>query len=291
MARLEEGGTALETASLIALLRNPKRRPAQYADLVEEAGGAQAVLNDEQGLLAAELATAALSELTRWSEQRIRAITVLDTDYPENLRAVHDRPPLIFLAGELRPRDKRAVAVIGSRRASAAGIQRARATTEALAEAGCTIVSGLASGIDTEAHAAALDNHARTIAVIGTGLRHCYPAENAELQRRIAESGAVVSQFWPDQGPNRHTFPARNAVMSGVSLATVIVEAGRTSGARIQARRALSHGRPVLLLAELLNQDWARELAARPGTHVVRSPADVVAVIESASSTEAPVAW
>lgn len=291
MARLDDDGIQLETAALIALLRNPKRPVAHYADLIERAGEAQTILYDEQGLLAPELCAAAVTELSRWSDLGMRVITLLDANYPENLRAVYDRPPVIFVAGQLMAADERAVAVIGSRRASAAGSNRARAITEALAGAGHTIVSGLAAGIDTEAHRAALDCGARTVAVIGTGLSRSYPPENASLQRRIAETGAVVSQFWPDQGPSRQTFPARNAVMSGLTLATVIVEASRTSGARIQARHALAHGRPVLLPAELLEQDWAQTLSGRSGVHVVRSPTDVVAVVERITSTEAPTAW
>ena len=98
-----------------------------------------------------------------------------------------------------------------------------------------------------------------------------YPPQNAELQRQIAVDGVVVSQFWPDAGPVASNFPLRNALMSGLALANIVVEATRMSGARTQARAALAHGRPVLLLSPLLDQDWARELAARPGVHVFRS--------------------
>jgi len=109
------------------------------------------------------------------------------------------------------------------------------------------------------------------IAVIGTGLRHAYPPRNASLQRRIAAKGAVISQFWPNTPPSRQNFPHRNVVMSGLALATIVVEATHTSGARSQARAALAHGRPVLLVAKLLDQRWAGELAARPGVYVIRS--------------------
>ncbi|MGE5617384.1 MAG: DNA-processing protein DprA [Candidatus Woesearchaeota archaeon] len=279
-----------ETAALVALLRSGGRPPAQYADLLEEAGSAQLILESEQGLLASGLIAAARDELSGWEAQGWHLKTVLDRDYPENLKAVHDRPPLIFLAGRLEPADARAVAVIGSRRASEAGVERARLIAEALIDSGYTVVSGLASGIDTAAHRAALERGARTLAVIGTGLRHCYPAENRRLQREIAATSAVVSQFWPELGPSRDRFPARNAVMSGISLATVIVEAAQTSGARIQARHALAHGRPVLLDSSMLDQPWARQLAGKPGAYVIASGAEAAAVVDRLTSTEVPAA-
>ena len=126
---------------------------------------------------------------------------------PENLRAVHDRPPLLFVAGTLAAADARSVAVIGSRRATATGIAAATEIAGHLADNGYTVVSGLAAGIDTAAHRAALGRKSRTVAVIGTGLRHAYPPQNAALQRTIASGGAVVSQFWPDSPPTPPELP------------------------------------------------------------------------------------
>jgi DNA processing protein len=220
----------------------------------------------------------------------MRLLTVLDRDYPRNLRAAHDRPPLIFVAGALEPGDARSVAVIGTRKPTPAGAALSRAIAQQLVDSHYAVVSGLAAGIDTAAHTAALDRGGRTIAVIGTGLRRSYPAENAELQRKIADDCAVVSQFWPDAPPSARSFPLRNAVMSGLALATVVVEATRTSGARTQARLALAHGRPVLLVDSLLEQQWASELAARPGTHVVHSPAEVTATVERLTSADTLIA-
>jgi DNA processing protein len=207
-------------------------------------------------------------------------LTVLDPEYPDNLRAVHDRPPLIFVAGELQPCDERAVAVIGSRKASPRGLSTAQDIARHLTQRRYTVVSGLAVGIDTAAHTAALADGGRTVAVIGTGLHHCYPPDNAALQHRIARDCAVVSRFWPHQGPTRRTFPARNAVMSGLAKATVVVEAGPTSGARGQARMALAHGRPVFLHSTLLTQDWARELATKPGTREFTKPHEITDSLE-----------
>lgn len=155
-----------------------------------------------------------------------------------------------------------------------------------LAERGFTVVSGLADGVDSAAHRAALAHDRRTVAVIGTGIRRSYPAKNAELQREIASTGAVVSQFWPDAPPTRTSFPMRNIVMSGLSQATVVIEASHTSGAKMQARFALEHGRPVFLLGSLLEHEWAREYAERPGAHVIENAADVVGHVERLTSIE-----
>ena len=288
MLRAEDGAPPADAVALIALLRTARRPPSHYADLMEQGHAAGDLLQDEQGLLAQELAALAATDLARWSEQGLRLLTVLDAAYPENLRAVHDRPPFIFVRGTLTSADAKAVAVIGSRQASPAGIARAQAITNELVASGHAIVSGLALGVDAASHTTALELGARTLAVIGTGLNHSYPRENASLQERIASHGAVISQFWPDQLPRRENFPLRNALMSGLSLATVIVEAGHTSGARVQARRALGHCRPVLVHDSLLDQRWAQELTSRPGVHVVHSPSEVVEVVERVSSLQAP---
>ena len=278
-----------DTAALVALLRGAKRPVAEYPDLIEEAGGAATILQDEQGLLAPGLQDEARTEIAAWTSDGISLFGLMDPGFPPNLRAVHDRPPLLFVAGRLEPRDARSVAVIGTRRPTPEGLASAREVSEHLVCAGFTVVSGLAAGIDTAAHTSVLEGGGRTIAVIGTGLRHAYPPQNASLQERIAEEGAVVSQFWPDDPPHRHSFPRRNAVMSGIALATVVVEATHTSGARIQARLALAHGRPVLLMEQLLEQQWARELATRPGTRVVHSADQIAPIVERLSASDALV--
>ena len=131
------------------------------------------------------------------------------------------------------------------------------------------VISGLAAGIDSAAHTAALAAGGRTVAVIGTGIDRAYPAQNAALQEEIAAKGLVISQFLPGAPPTKMSFPMRNAVMSGYALATVVVEAAYRSGARMQARLALQHGRHVFLMRSLLEHDWARDYAQRPGVTVV----------------------
>jgi DNA processing protein len=292
-----------ESAALVVLLRTGGHPWKRYAELVEVAGSALAVLEAERSeptdlFAAAEsqdigteraVLQAASEEIERWGSEGMRLLTVLDPDYPENLRTVHDRPPMVFLAGSLEPQDARSVAVVGAREATRPHQTAAAAISEHLVDAGYTVVSGLAAGIDTAAHTAALGRGGRTIAVIGTGLRRVYPAQNAALQRRIMEEGAVISQFWPDAPPSRRSFPMRNAVMSGLTRASVVVEAAQSSGARIQARLALAHGRPVFLLESLLRHPWAREFARMPGAHVVRSPAEITAIVARLNSPGALV--
>ncbi|MBV9819302.1 MAG: DNA-protecting protein DprA [Solirubrobacterales bacterium] len=278
-----------EAAAVLALMgrRDGLTRSRRLAGAIEEEGSAVALMTrgrpgETASLLHAEAPEIAeqAERVRAWERRGIRLVTVLDEAYPVNLRIVHDRPPVLFHRGELMPENERAVAVVGARRAGSSGLARARAIARELCAAGYVVVSGLAAGIDTAAHTAALAAGGRTLAVIGTGLDHCFPPENRELQDRIAREHALVSQFPPDQGPRRWTFPQRNAVMSGLSRATVIVEASHTSGARIQARLALDHGRPVFLLESVLEQAWAREDRERPGVYVVGGCEEIVGHLE-----------
>lgn len=128
------------------------------------------------------------------------------------------------------------------------------------------MISGLARGIETEAHTATLEASGRTIAVVGTGILRTYPRENAALADRIAQNGAVVSQFWPDAPPTKYSFPMRNAVMSGISQGTAVIEASATSGAKMQARIALEQGKRAFLMASLVTrEEWAQRYLGRGG--------------------------
>jgi DNA processing protein len=287
----------VENAAVVALLREGRRPWPVYAELVEETGSALRVLEQElepdqspDALFELDAPAAkvdisaqvdgAAAELSAWARDGIQLVSVLDEDYPDNLRAVYDHPPLLFVAGELKPEDARSVSVVGSRNPTESGVASARALATELVAAGYTVTSGLAAGIDTAAHTAALDAGGRTMAVVGTGLYHCYPPQNAELARRIADDCALVSQFWPEAPPTRRTFPMRNGVMSGMTLGTVIVEATHTSGTRVQARLALAQGRPVFLYSALLQQPWARELAQRPGVHVIERSRELTELLD-----------
>ena len=207
-------------------------------------------------------------ELQQWELQGIKLHTVLCSSYPANLRSVFDCPPLIFTKGSLAVIDAHGVAVVGTRKASREGLARATKLARELAESKITVYSGLAVGIDAAAQTSALRAGGRTVAVIGTGLLKAYPKENAALQYEIASRFAVVSQFWPDEKTERWHFPMRNKVMSGLARATVVVEDGDTSGAKLQAEAAIKHGKPVFLMASLVETyEWAKKFSQNSGVY------------------------
>jgi DNA processing protein len=281
--------TTRERAAVLALLA---RRPVPWnrlAGWIEEEGSALAALrqaeaSEQPTLFPVEGKKVTLDELEdqvhAWEREGIDVVTVLDDSYPVNLRMVHDRPALLFVRGALADMDERSIAVVGTRKASEEGLESARSIARELVDADYVVVSGLAAGIDTAAHLATLDAGGRTVAVIGTGLRDAFPKANAELQQRISRESAVVSQFWPGQGARPWTFPQRNAVMSGFARATVVVEASHTSGARMQARLALEHGRPVFLSRSLMSHNWARTYRDYDGVYVIDSGREIVEHLE-----------
>ena len=186
--------------------------------------------------------------LKRLATLGIEPLTLLDNTYPLNLRQVADPPPVLFTRGHLVDQDQAAVALVGTRKATPYGTAVADRLTRDLARAGVTVVSGLARGIDTVVHHAAIRAHGRTLAVLGNGLDQVYPAENAALAWTIVDrqAGALVSEFAPGIPPDAVNFPRRNRIISGLSLVTVILEAGEPSGALITADFALEQGRDVL---------------------------------------------
>ncbi len=277
-----------EQAALVALLR---ARPAgmRWAEItadVLEAGSALALWHrtvpavlmnpaGEPGPL-----DAAAHEIDAWAQQGWTLVTILDMDYPARLRGIHQAPPVLFARGALLREDS-AVSVVGSRKASARGLAIAGGVARELAARAVTVVAGLALGIDAAAHRAALAAGGRTVAIIGTGINRSYPPENRDLQEEIAARGLLLSQFWPDAPPQKHNFPMRNATMSGYGLATIVVEAGEHSGARVQARLAVEHGRPVILTDLVVERnDWARALVSRPGVHVASGLHSVLDVVD-----------
>ncbi|WP_407992010.1 DNA-processing protein DprA [Kitasatospora sp. CMC57] len=218
-----------------------------------------------------------------------RIVTVLDDAYPANLRAVPDRPPFLFYLGELAHADLRSVAVVGTRGATEDGLSRARRMSKELVAADVAVFSGLALGIDTTAHTAALDAGGRTVAVQGHGIASkVYPAADERLAQRIVHSGgAVLSQFWPQSRPTTWTFPRRNVVTSGSALGSIVIEASRTSGAKMQARIAAEHGKHVFLLRSLVAQEsWAAKMVADGRAVEVSTVDDVLARLGSAPAQQ-----
>jgi DNA processing protein len=275
-----------ERATLIALLRETPRLeswPGIVAEIID-AGSARSVwearhersLFDTQWF--APIADAARC-IASWRNAGLGVHTFRDASYPAQLREIHEVPPVLFSRGTLRPGEQ-AVSVVGSRRASRHSLAWASELSAALVAADITVVSGLAAGVDTAAHIAALTAGGRTVAVLGTGIDRVYPPSNRDLQQRIARDGLVLSQFWPDASATKKSFPLRNATMSGYGRATIVVEAGETSGARIQARVGVEHGRPVILHSCVVQaNEWAKALQRRPGVHVVSGVDEVLGVL------------
>lgn len=187
-----------------------------------------------------------------------RLVTFVDDDYPELLKQIHDPPLALYVQGTLEKKDKQAVAVVGTRRASHYGLSVADRLSYQLAKCGLVVVSGLARGIDSAAHQGALKGGGRTIAVLGSALDMLYPPENAELARKIAGQGAVLSEYTLGREADRTTFPYRNRIISGMSMGSVVVEADTKSGAMMTADAALDQGRSVFAVPGRIDQ---------PGSH------------------------
>jgi DNA processing protein len=183
------------------------------------------------------------AELERIRQFGATVITQEDPIYSPLLRQIYDPPLVLYVWGTLEERDQNALGVVGSRRTTHYGLECAKRLSYQIAYSGITVVSGLARGIDTAAHQGALAAKGRTIGVLGTGLNHLYPAENRALAEKIAESGAVVSEFPMDTTPDRQTFPMRNRIISGWGFGLLVVEAGANSGALISASQATEQGR------------------------------------------------
>ncbi len=208
-----------------------------------------------------------------------------DADYPALLRCAPSPPAALFLAGDADLLWYPQVAMVGSRRPSAAGRERARQFARELAGAGWAITSGLAEGIDTAAHEGALAV-GRTVAVVATGLDRCYPAANAQLMARIARDGAVVSEHPPGTAAIASHFPSRNRIVAGLALGTLVVEAALQSGALISARLAAEAGREVFALPGSLDNPLARgcHRLIRDGAALVESSDEVVAALRPAAA-------
>lgn len=185
------------------------------------------------------------AELQRIADYGCRVVTQADPEYPELLREIYDPPVVLYVKGQLLPRDKNSIALVGSRLTTHYGLEVARQLGYQLAYLGVTVVSGGARGIDTASHQGALSAKGRTLAVLGTGINIIWPAENKELFERVAAHGAVVTQFPFNRPGDKQSFPIRNRIVAGVTLGTVVVEANLTSGALITANFATEYGRQV----------------------------------------------
>jgi DNA processing protein len=220
--------------------------------------------------------------------QHIEILTWDDKLYPTRLKEIDQPPPVLYLRGELTTEDSWAVAVVGTRRVSAYGRQVAEEVASFLATNGVTVISGLARGVDAIAHQSALKAGGRTIAVLGCGVDRIYPPENAQLAEKIMTGGALVSDYAPGTPPDAANFPPRNRIISGLSTATVIVEAGETSGALITAQFAVDQGREVFAVPGNIYapQSKGTNRLIAQGAHPMLSVRDLLDVLNLTRVTE-----
>jgi len=216
-------------------------------------------------------------ELEKVQQKGIKILTLTDTDYPALLREIPDPPPYLYVYGCI-PATRKNISIVGSRNATQYGLDTTQRLGRDLASLGITIVSGMARGIDTAAHEGALMAHGKTIAVLGSGLERIYPRENETLFHRIAESGAVISEFPLSAEPEAHHFPMRNRVISGLSLGTVIVEATLRSGSLITARLAAEQNREVFAVPGSINsfKSTGTHTLIKQGAKLVEQAGDIM---------------
>lgn len=187
-------------------------------------------------------------EIELAGQRGVRIVCLADADYPVALRTIPDPPPCLYIRGSIEPADAVALAIVGTRRCSRYGAEQAERFGATASNAGLTVVSGMARGIDTCAHRGALAGGGRTLAVMGCGLCHLYPPESADLAREIVEHGAIISELPMDVAPDMKNFPPRNRIIAGLALGVLVVEAPQRSGALISARLATEYNREVFVV-------------------------------------------
>lgn len=246
-----------ERVALVGLLRGPfSGSPARLRQLLLEGAIPSELLTVPDAYDASE------REMADWESRKLRLVTYLDVNYPQQLREVHDFPLVVFIRGEERQNDC-GVCVVGSRDVGQLEVDAAAEISRILVNNSFTVVSGLARGIDSAAHSEALRLGGRTVGVIGTGIDKYAPASSKPLQLEMEQKGLILSQFWPGFAGNKAAFPMRNAVMSAYGRCTIIVSASEKSGTRHQAKQALRHGRPLVLSRSVATgTSWGREYSA-----------------------------
>ena len=219
------------------------------------------------------------AEMDRLQRLGIQPLTWNDVQYPARLKQIYERPPVLYVRGTLDERDEWAVGVVGTRRATTYGRQAAETITSDLARQQITIISGLARGIDSVAHQAAIQAGGRTIAVLPCSVDQVYPAQNARLAQSIREHGALVSEYPPGMPIHREYFFRRNRIVAGMSLGVLVVEAGDRSGALLTAKNALEENREVFAVPGSIFSPYSRgtnELIQQSGAKLVREARDVL---------------
>lgn len=220
-------------------------------------------------------------ELDAIHRKHVEVLTILDASYPVRLRSIPDPPPLLYVAGMLTERDELAVAIVGARRATAAGRIMTEELAKDLAGAGVTVVSGLARGVDAAAHRGALAAGGRTIAVLGCGIDRTYPPEHERLRQEIEERGAILSELSLGAPPHSAHFPRRNRIISGLSVGVVVTEAAVNSGSLLTARLAAEQGREVFAVPGFVKMETSRGTNAllKDGAGLIEKAQDVIDAI------------
>lgn len=226
--------------------------------------------------------------LEKYESKGITLLTPEDASYPHRLKQIEQPPPVLYVLGEITSKDEWAIGIVGTRRLSPYGQQVAEELSRFLAANGVTVVSGLARGIDSIAHRAALDAGGRTIAVLGSGVDQIYPAENRSMAVEMQQSGALISDYPPGTPPEGINFPPRNRIIAGLSIAVVVVEAGRRSGANITAQFAIEQGKEVFAVPGNIYapQSIGTNKLIQDGAHPLLKPEDLLDTLSLTLVTE-----
>ncbi len=226
--------------------------------------------------------------LEKLEAQNVQVITIEDDKYPRRLKDIAQPPPLLYMRGELTIQDEWAVAIVGTRKVTPYGEQVAEDVARFLANNKVTVVSGLARGVDSIAHAAALKAGGRTIGILGSGVDQIYPRENQGLATEIMENGAIISNYPMGTKPEAGNFPPRNRIIAGISIAVVIVEAGKKSGALITANYANEQGRDVYAVPGKIfsTQSMGPNQLIKDGAHPLLKPEDLIDALDLVMVTE-----
>ena len=275
-----------ERRDWLRLIRTQNVGPVSFRDLINRYGDASTALEELPSLIRKKSIQPPRleqveAEMEYADKMGVRLICAIEPDYPAYLRALDPPPPVISVLGNLDVLQKPCVAIIGSRNASAIGQRFANSLATELGKAGYTIVSGLARGIDSAAHNGSRETG--TIAVLGGGVDHIYPRENAELHAHIAQNGAIVSESPMGYRATARDFPRRNRIISGLSKGVVVIEAAERSGTLITARYALEQNREVMAApgSPLDPRTKGCNRLIRQGAHLIETAEDVIAVLET----------
>jgi DNA processing protein len=267
---------------LVAAFGSPGAVLAASADALREQGDVSQKIAHE--ITSARWQIAAEEELERAQKAGVAIVTQEEEAYPAALREIPDAPLFLYILGSLRPEDAAAIAIVGTRTATHSGLTLTHRMAYELASAGRSVVSGMARGIDTQAHKGALAAQGRTIAVLGCGIDRTYPPENRDLMKRIAETGAVVTENPFGTPPDGGNFPARNRIISGLAAGTVIVEAAADSGSLITADYTIKQDRALFAVPGTVGAPLSRgtNTLIKQGAVLVETAADVLAHLGSA---------